>query len=207
MNGQLNGPRNAIEIRRLVLPVLHGIESGWNQHPGAADGARLDYVSILVDERVDLDVALDPGLHREEWILGRRFVEFPRRFHLSTDVQRPARNNRLRNWSGRRRGGRTSALGDAAKQAADLAAGNSAKYAARNAGDDIRGGFGCGGWRRNFLRYGNRHGQLGCRWQNLALYLPHGTARRGGRRRRRGRNQGSGQIRDFKLMQIDYLGI
>ena len=57
MNGQLNGPRNAIEIRRLVLPVLHGIESGWNQHPGAADGARLDYVSILVDERVDLDVA------------------------------------------------------------------------------------------------------------------------------------------------------
>ncbi len=138
--------------------------------------------------------------------LGRRFVEFPRRFHFSTDVQRPARNNRLCNRSGRRRSGRTSALDDAAKQAADLAAGNSASYAASNAGDDIRGGFGRGGRHRNCLRYGNRHGQLGCRRKSLVRHLP-GHSRRGGWRRRRGRNQGSGQICDFKLMQIDYLGI
>src|SRR5579864_3964931 len=110
MNGQLNGPRNAIEISRLVLPVLHGFESGGNEHSGAADGARLDYVSVLVDERVYLDVALDPGLHCQERIFGRRFVEFSRRFHFSANVQRPARSKRLRN---RRRGswrsGRTSA--------------------------------------------------------------------------------------------------
>ena len=144
VDGQLHRVRLPVEVGRLVLPLLHGIERGRDQHSGAADGVLLHDVSVLVDHRVNLNVTLDPRFLREDRIFGLRRVDQVRGFHRSTDLKRAA-------WSGRRRrrrrsgeaGSAESATGDAAEYAADLSAWNATGDAAGNAGDEIRRS--CGG--------------------------------------------------------------
>ncbi len=75
VDGQFHRVRLPVEVRWFVLPLLHGIERGGDQHTGTADGVLLDDVSVLVDHRVDLNVALDPGLLREDRIFGLRCVD------------------------------------------------------------------------------------------------------------------------------------
>jgi hypothetical protein len=85
-----------VEVGGLVLPLFYGIERSRDQDSGAADGVLLDDISVLVDDRIDFNITLDPGFLREDGIFGLWPVDEVRGLHRSTDLKRTA-------WSGRRR--------------------------------------------------------------------------------------------------------
>jgi len=64
----LDGNGLAIEHRRLIFPSAKRIESGLTQHGWARGNVHLDDFSVLVDGRLNHDVALDTGLHRADRI-------------------------------------------------------------------------------------------------------------------------------------------
>jgi hypothetical protein len=69
VNGQFKGPRDAIEISRLVFPLLDGLKGGGNQQRMAAHRTHLDHVSMLVNDRINLDNAFDACMQRQRGIL------------------------------------------------------------------------------------------------------------------------------------------
>ena len=210
VNRQLNWVWLAVEISRLVLPLLHGVERSRDQYSGAADGVFLDDVAVLVDHRVDLNIALDSRFLREDRIFGLRRVNQARGLDGSADLKRAGWGSRRRR---RRRSGEPgsteSAADDAAEYPTDLTAWNSTGDASGNTGDEVRRSFGgvlLTGI-RNGLRYGDGHGQLGGDRRDL---LWSRTRRgRGCRRRRRrwcSRQRRRNEVRQLKLLRIDGLG-
>lgn len=61
----------SVDRRRLLRPVLHGLDRRWDQQRMPADHAEVLNTSIFPDDRVQLHFSFNPRLPRKRRILGR----------------------------------------------------------------------------------------------------------------------------------------
>ena len=64
-NRRIDFDRIAVQLRRLVPPLFHGIQSRLHQQRVTGDHFELGNLAVLVDDRVQNDVALNAGLPRQ----------------------------------------------------------------------------------------------------------------------------------------------
>src|ERR1700731_1664970 len=136
VNRRVDFHRLAIEQRRLIAPLTHGIQSGLLQQRMAVHDFKLRNGAVLTDDGVQTHGAGDAGLARQRRINRLDTVDDSRCLNVAADAERTG-------LLGFRRGRRSAHASDnATKYTTHGATGNAARDATLHAGIHVRfGGF------------------------------------------------------------------
>src|SRR5580700_1415377 len=82
-NRRVNFHRVAVQLRRFVAPLFHGIQSCLHQERVTGDHFELGNLAVLVNDRVKNHVTLNARLPRQRWIERLGLCDDRRRRHVT----------------------------------------------------------------------------------------------------------------------------
>ena len=100
---QLHGDRSIVQIGRFILPLLQRIKCGLVQEGMSGDDLHLYDVPLLIQNCIDLHLALNMCFSREWRIFRQHLYDHFRLSHMSANTHRSFRFNRWRRGNGPRR--------------------------------------------------------------------------------------------------------